>query len=238
MGSLVTDDARVFLGRLTRLNPAAVVRFRPAGPRRAALWGRVPWGALVTRDVDTEVDEDVTVAAAALLASAGELPERRDRLWRWPLPPDPGRVVEELPARQVRELAAAAAGTLREVTSSGVHGRAVGVRKVREALLDHVAIVVEPAGDPGAGRINVPQRLVQAAVRMGFVGAGGGAAGGAGGHGGGGGGGAAGGDGGGEGEVSPVRVRVAGAWVGLAAYYGTAWLPPAPPVRVGPLRPA
>lgn len=232
MGLLVTDDARVFLGRLTRLNPAAVVRVRPSGPGRTALWGQVPWGALVTREVDTGVDEDVTVAAAALLASAGELPERRDRLWRWPLPPDGGRVVEELPAGRVRELAAAAAGTLREVTRTGLRGRAVGARRLREALLDHVAIVVEPAAGTGAGTrpIDVPQRLVQATVRMGFLGDGGTGEGSNAGDG-------SGRRGGDERDGVPVRVRVTGGWVGLAAYYGTAWLPPAGPLGMRPVQP-
>lgn len=213
MGLVVPPDARVFLGRLTHLHPAAVVRLRPSAPGRVALWGRVPWEVLVTREVDAEMAEDVTVSAAALLDSAGELPERRDRLWRWPLPPDAGAVVEQLPAGQVRELAAAAAGTLREVTRTGLSGRAVGARRLRDALLDHVAIVVDPAA-AGAGRVEIPQRLVQAAVRMGFLG-----------------------EEAGEPAGGPVRVRVAGAWVGLAAYFGTAWLPPPGPPVLRPVRP-
>jgi hypothetical protein len=204
------DDARVFLGRLTHLDPEAVVRLRPVGTpaeRRTALWARLPWGVLVTREVAAVAPGDVTVGAAALLAAGGAVPGRRDAQWRWALPHRAGTVVEEIPGRQVRQVAAAAAGTLREVTETGLDGRRVGVRVLREALLDHVAIVVETRGV----RVEVPQRLVQAVVRMGFLG--------------------------GSGDL-PVRVRQDGRWVGLAAAYGTAWLPPmSDPLTVRPTRP-
>jgi hypothetical protein len=199
-------DAQVFLGRLTHLDRDAVVRLRPAGEGRTALWARLPWRALVTREVSEIVPDDVTIGAAALLAGAGS-PPNRDHEWRWPLPPSMGTVVEEVPAQELREVAAAAAGTLREIAETGLEGRAVGVRVVREALLDHVAIVVEAGGRAGSGggtaRVEVSQRLVQAVIRMGFLGSG----------------------------SSMVRVRLAGRWVGLAARYGSAWLPP----RLGPL---
>jgi hypothetical protein len=208
-------DAQVFLGRLTHLDPDAVVRLRPAAPDRTALWARLPWRALVTREVAMAVPSDVTVGAAALLA--GDPVSPRDPDWRWQLPPSPGDVLEEIPAQRLREVAAAAAGTLREVTETGLDGRAVGVRVLREALLDHVAIVVET----DAGRFDVPQRLIQAVARMGFLGS----------------------------AESLVRVLRAdpggggarrsraggGRWVGLAAQYGTAWLPPPPgPLTVRP----
>ncbi|MGW5671760.1 hypothetical protein ACWEVO_28055, partial [Micromonospora sp. NPDC003776] len=74
----------------------------------------------------------------------------------------------------------------------GVAGRAVGQRALRDALLDHVAVVVTPDDAP-ASPVEVPQRLVQGLVRMGFLGAG------------------------------EVQVRVAGRWVGLVGPYGAAW---------------
>jgi len=77
-------------------------------------------------------------------------------------------------------------------------GRAVGSRVLRDALLDHVPIVVET--DEGE-RFHVPQRLVQAVTRMGFVPA------------------APAGDRG-------VEVRAGGPWVGLAAPFGSAWYRP------------
>jgi hypothetical protein len=192
-----SPDARVFLGRLTHLDAGALVRLRAAGPDRTALWGRLPWGVLVTREVElAEPPGDITVGAAALL-DADPAPPPRDREWRWPLPPHSGTVAEEIPAQRLREVAAAAAGTLREVTEAGIGGQPVGDRMLREALLDHIPIVVE-ATSAGA-RLEVPQRLVQGVVRMGFLGAG----------------------------DAQVRVRTAARWVGLAAVYGTAWLPPA-----------
>jgi hypothetical protein len=118
-------------------------------------------------------------------------------------------VVEEVPGARLREVAAAAAGTLREVTQTGLEGRPVGVRVLREALLDHVAVVVETAG---VGRVEVPQRLVQALVRMGFLGP----------------------DEADQADEPPVRVRRADDWVGLAARFGTAWLPPPDPLAVRP----
>lgn len=207
-------DARVFLGRLGHLDAGAVVRLRPAGAERTALWARLPWGVLVTREVAAAAPGDVTVGAEALLRAAGEpggtLPPRRDPEWRWPLPPHQGAVLEEIPAETLHGVAQAAAGTLREVTTHGLQGRPVGVRMLREALLDHVPIVVE--AQESADRVEVPQRLVQAVVRMGFLG-----------------------DRGAQ-DDAPVRVRRAGRWVGLAARHGGAWLPPpAGPLTVRPV---
>ncbi|MFE9205067.1 hypothetical protein [Micromonospora sp. NPDC007230] len=190
-------DAGAFLARLVRLDPATLVRLRPVpGVGRTALWARLPWGVLVVRTVTGTAPGDVTVAAGELLAelSAGgaALPRRRDDGWRWPLPPPASRAVEALPAEDVRRIAAAAAGTLREAATHGVAGRAVGQRALRDALLDHVAVVVTPDDAPDAP-VEVPQRLVQGLVRMGFVGTG------------------------------DIRVRVAGRWVGLVGPYGAAW---------------
>ncbi|SBT49932.1 hypothetical protein [Micromonospora narathiwatensis] len=190
-------DAGAFLARLARLDPAALVRLRPVpGAGRTTLWARLPWGVLVARTVTGAAPGDVTVAAGELLAelAAGgaALPRRRDDGWRWPLPPPASRAVETLPAEEVRRIAAAAAGTLREAVTHGVSGRAVGQRALRDALLDHVAVVVTPDSAPDVP-VEVPQRLVQGLVRMGFLGAG------------------------------DVQVRVAGHWVGLIGPYGAAW---------------
>jgi len=198
-GLLGVADAGAFLARLTRLDPAAPVRLRSTGPR-TALWAHLPWNVLVTREVDGSGPADATVAAADLLAvlARGEdtLPERRDAQWRWPLPPGGGRPVETVAAAELTRLATAAAGTLREVAAGGLAGRAVGQRAVRDALLDHVALVVTPAEGPP---VDVSQRLVQAVSRMGFLGP--------------------------PGVDSPdPRVCVSGRWVGLSAPYGIAWL--------------
>ncbi|GAA0491831.1 hypothetical protein Ade02nite_22050 [Paractinoplanes deccanensis] len=203
-------DAGAFLARLVRLDPAAPVRLKTSGGR-VALWARLPWDVLVTREVAGHGPDDVTVSARELLdvlARGGEeLPARRDEQWRWPLPPAGGETVESVSGAELSRLAAAAAGTLREVTSSGLSGRAVGQRAVRDALLDHVALVVTPAdGRP----VEVSQRLVQAISRMGFLGPS-------------------------EIEGPETRVRVAGRWVGLSAPYGVAWLQAVKKLTVMPI---
>lgn len=209
-GIVGVADAGAFLARLTRLDRNVPVRLRSAG-ERVALWARLPWGVLVTRVVAGPGPGDATVSAAellAVLAAGGEdLPARRDADWRWPLPPAGATAVEALAAAELGRLAAAAAGTLREVTEGGLAGRAVGQRAVRDALLDHVALIVTPSsGDPVA----VPQRLVQAISRMGFLGP--------------------------SGVEGPeARVCVAGRWVGLSAPYGVAWLQPVQDLTVTPI---
>ncbi|GAA4598785.1 hypothetical protein BJY16_002838 [Actinoplanes octamycinicus] len=197
-GLLGVPDAGAFLARLTRLDPAAPVRLRSSGGR-TALWAHLPWDVLVTREVAGPGPGDATVSAAALLAvlAAGgqELPDRRDTQWRWPLPPPASQAIESVAGAELTRLAVAAAGTLREVTTGGVAGRAVGQRQVRDALLDHVALVVTPErGDP----VEVSQRLVQAVARMGFLGPR-------------------------DAEPAEARVRRAGSWVGISAPYGVAW---------------
>ncbi|MFG1608811.1 hypothetical protein [Actinoplanes sp. NPDC049265] len=191
-------DAGAFLARLVRLDRSAPVRLRPAG-ERVALWARLPWDVIVTREVSGTVESDITVSAAELLShlsrSDPELPARRDTDWRWPLPPGGATVVERVAVAELNQLAAAAAGTLREVTGGGL-GRAVGQRAVRDALLDHVALVVTP----GQGEsVEIPQRLVQATSRMGFLGPD-------------------------DVEGPDARVLVSGRWVGVSAPYGVAWL--------------
>jgi len=192
-------DAGAFLARLTRLDPAAPVRLRSTRSR-TALWAKLPWDVLVTREVAGDGPGDVTVSAAELLAALArgdaELPPRRDSLWRWPLPSSAGRAVESVASAELARLAAAAAGTLREVAAEGLAGRAVGQRAVRDALLDHIALVVTPGdGDP----VDVPQRLIQAVSRMGFLGRA-------------------------DVDGGDSRVRVSGRWVGISAPYGVAWL--------------
>ena len=83
------DDIGPFLARLLRLDPAALVRMRPAGSGRLTVWGRVPWGILVARTVPGPSAVDVTVSARELVdrlrAGRPGLPGRRDAQWRWPV---------------------------------------------------------------------------------------------------------------------------------------------------------
>ena len=196
----MTDpDAEVFLARLTRLDQQALVRVRPAGPDRATIFAMLPWGTLVSRDIAGEPGGDHTVRAEDALTRR-ENPARRDHEWRWQLPPAGTPTVELLPAGLVRRLADAAAATLRQASESGVDGRAVGARALRDALLDHVAVYVTSTVD---GRvIEVPQRLIQAVVRMGFLAVN---------------------------DAGNVAVLAQGSWIGLAATFGTAWWRASPP---------
>ncbi|MDG4789404.1 hypothetical protein O7626_26350 [Micromonospora sp. WMMD1102] len=236
-------DAGAFLARLTRFDPGAVVRLRSGAPgatagapARTVLWARLPWGVLVGRVVAGSGPGDATVSAAELLTELArggvELPRRRDADWRWPVPGGPGSVVETIAGAELRRIAVAAADTLRDAASVGVAGRAVGQRAVRDALLDHVAVVVTgppPAVDPkgtdpgsaapagldpvrGGSRIEISQRLVQAIVRMGFLGSAGPAG------------------------RDAVQVRIMGRWVGLAAPFGVAWSQKVSQLAIKPAR--
>ncbi|GGM48400.1 hypothetical protein GCM10011608_36500 [Micromonospora sonchi] len=196
-------DAETFLARLVRLERAALVRLRPAGtPAHTALWARLPWGVLAVRTVAGAGAGDVTVEAGQLLAelAAGRsaLPARHDARWRWPLPPPASRRIETLPGAELRRLAEAAADTLRTAGTHGIAGRAVGQRALRDALLDHVAVVVTPNDEP-EHPVPVTQRTVQGLIRMGFLGPGG------------------------SPGPDEVHVRATGRWVGLVGPYGAVW---------------
>lgn len=187
----MTPEIGDFLHRLVRLDPAAVVRIHGT-----ELWGRVPWNVLVARTTSGS-SGNRTVSAAAWLALDGDDPSdlpSLDRQWRTGLPPAAHTVVETIPAGVLRKLATAAADTLRETADSGLGGRAVGARILRDALLDHVPIVVVPE-DVNAREIRVPQRLVQAVARMDFLG----------------------------GDEDPTHIVVAGPWVGIVTGRGVAW---------------
>jgi hypothetical protein len=147
------------------MDPTGLVRFRPVGSGMSELWARLPFDVLVTRRVRSALTEDATVRAAELLTrlERGEsgLPARQDLAWRSPLPSDHGQVLEVVPGREFRDIARAAADTMRAAV-----GRGVGERRLRDELLDHVALVVTR----GQQRDEVTVRLVQGVVRMGFLG--------------------------------------------------------------------
>lgn len=208
-------DAGTFLTRLVRLDRGALVRLRPAGgpEERTTLWARLPWGVLVVHTVAGGGPGDATVSAGELLAelAAGgsALPVRRDAQWRWPLPPPTSRRVETLPAAELWRVAEAAATALRDAAGHGVAGRALGERVLRDALLDHVPVVVTPDDAPRTP-VEVPQRLVQGLVRMGFLGAP-------------------------EVAGGVVQVREVGQWVGLVGPYGAVWLQRVTDLTVQPI---
>jgi hypothetical protein len=210
-------DAGAFLARLVKLDPKGLVRLRPVGDGVVEMWAMLPFEVLVVRRIPTPLDADSTVGAAELLDTlSDDFPRsirRRDEAWHWPLPPARSEVVERIPAAEIAAVARAASQTLRVAVAQGVGGRRLGERMVRDALLDHVAIVATAAGT----RVEVPQRLVQALMRMGFV----------------------------RTPVEPaegiddlvtqsetlVTVRSVAGWVGLDGSYGSAWYRPTSPLR-------
>lgn len=199
-------DAGAFLVRLLRLDQEALVRLRPVRTGFAAMWARLPFGVLATRLVASSLTQDATLRAADLLRllerEADNAPERLDLAWRTPLPPSSGDVLEQVPAKDLQRISEAAADTMR-----AAGGRGVGERRLRDALLDQVVLTVTvPA--PGGGQedsIEVPLRLVQGLVRMGFLG--------------------------GE-DAPPARIRRSAGWLGVEARYGAAWHRPASPLRI------
>ncbi|ASW56329.1 hypothetical protein [Plantactinospora sp. KBS50] len=233
-GALLSRLVRLDAAALVRLRPAAAGRIELWC---RVPWGVLVGRTVAGRQVEVAGDEpttgagpagssaagsapagsaggsDATVLAAELLArleaGAPQLPVRRDADWRWALPPSGARTVEELPVGELRRVSAAAQEALRAAAAHGVRGRAVGQRALRDALLDHVPIVVAPAA-AGAAPVQVPQRLVQAVTRMGFLGADR------------------------PGADDRVLVRVAGGWTGLLAPYGVAWLAPVGPFTLRP----
>jgi hypothetical protein len=220
IGEAGRADAGAFLVRLLRLDPAALARLRPSRTRPGftEIWAMLPFAVLVTRMLPVAVEADITVAAADILDTLRDpaVPpaQRRDEAWRWPLPPSRGRPIETIPAEEIVRVAQAASRTLRSASEHGVGGRAVGERVARDALLDHVPIVVT---DSDGARIDVPQRLVQAVVRMGFL------------------------------PISSaeagksvtlgdnlITVRLSSGWICLDALHGSAWYRPSSALRLTP----
>jgi hypothetical protein len=201
----VESDLRGFLTRLMRLDPRALVRLRPDPP---AAWAMLPFRVLVCRTLGSPPAADETYAAADLLGrlETGAPAGRRDEAWRWPLPPAPALVLETIPVADVVRLADAAARTVRTAATEGVRGRAVGERMLRDAVLDHVAIVVTT--DDGQ-RLEVPQRVIQALVRMDLLGVIDGTVG-----------------------TETVTVRRAMAWIGVSSRDGSAWYRPISPLHL------
>jgi hypothetical protein len=182
------SDAAAFLGRVVRLDPAALVRLRAAGGA-LTLWSWLPLDTLAARTVRGGGAADATVPAKALLdaltAGASALPPRRDEGWRGAVPPDaPGEQLDAVPAEVVHGLLASAERAFR-AASSGADPQVVG-----EALLDQEVLQVTG----GRHTVGIPLRALLSCARMGFLG------------------------------DAPIRVVVAGGWVGIRASFGAVYL--------------
>lgn len=190
-----TGDDAAFAARVARLDPEALVL-----AREGLLWAALPIGVLAVRDASAAAVPDGVYRAGDL--ASGAVLARADA-WRGRLPQRPWTTIETVPAADIAELDRKAAAALRER-----RGQGIGDRRLRDALLDHVALRVErgdgDALDGGSGlsvargvehRIayQVEQRLVTALCRMGFLG------------------------------EEPVRVLASGRRVGLAGTYGAVW---------------
>ena len=188
-----------FLARLVRLDPQALVRIRSnrtSAVPATELWARLPWNVLVMRPISS-VTGDCTVSAKAWLSSGRDDPSQLahlDAQWRVGMPPSAVSVRETLSADVLRGVSEAAAETLRETAVAGLNGRAVGARMLRDALLDHIPIVVA-ADAVYPNELRVPQRLVQAVARMGFLGE----------------------------KADQARILEAGDWIGISTGLGDAW---------------
>lgn len=189
----MAEDLAAFAARLLRFDPGALIRLRDG-----QAWARLPWDVLVCVPVETSGPRVVD----SVISAADGKP--RDAQWRGALPAQTARTVEILPAAAVRDAAEAAANTLREVSLTGLRGRSVGQRAVRDALLDHP--VITGTSDEDGTAFVVPQRIVQAIVRMELL------------------------------SGDNVGVLVSGPWTGLGTRLGSAWHRASQELTVRPLR--
>lgn len=157
------------VGRVVRLDPAAVVRLRDTGGR-VALWAGTPFEVLVATDAPGGVaPADVTVVASDLLAAltvvdAPEVDPGRpvDDRWRGDLPPaGPWRTIGALPAAAIEAAVAQATGPS---SLDGTAWEAGGVRVPARCLVavagmgwpeDAAPVPVAVSGDESWLRLEV-----------------------------------------------------------------------------------
>ena len=159
------DDATAFTGRVTRWDPAGLIRLRADGDT-VRMWAGTPFDALVTRAVrGTLTPADVTVHAGNLLsglavatAPAVDPGPTVDAAWRSQLPPPSGWVlVDEVPATVLAALA--------EEGAIGARDRPGPAGAASTALLDTEVLTVSGAGM----RVVLSLRMVFALAGMGFA---------------------------------------------------------------------
>lgn len=196
------DDLATFVGRVVRLDDAAVVRLRRRGEGVVGVYASTGFDALAARVVRADLaPADTTVNAADLLAAlavgradAVDPGFAVDAAWRSALPPEDGfHHVDDVPAAVLAELSERGVALARE--HAGPQGPPA-------SLLDQVVLTVDGVDAAGGEvRVDVPMRCVFALQGMGFVGE----------------------DGGTDGRGGPalVRVRASSGWLRLDARYGS-----------------
>ncbi|SDD20575.1 hypothetical protein [Glycomyces harbinensis] len=153
MSGAIADDDAAFAARVARLDPEALVLVRDG-----RLWAALPFGALAVRDAGEPVPPEGVHRAGDL--AAGAIAARPAAAWRGRLPQRPWETVETVPAADIADIDRKAAAALRER-----RGQGIGDRRLRDAMLDHVALLVEHGDEAWP----VEVRLVAALCRMGFL---------------------------------------------------------------------
>jgi hypothetical protein len=153
MDRLTAGDGPAFAARVARLDPDA-----PVLAREGRLWATLPIGVLAVLPAADDLADGVYRAADLAAGTAAPQPEAA---WRGRLPQRPWSTVETVPAADIADIDRKAAAALRERRGTGV-----GDRRLRDAMLDHVALTVEHGGK----LYPVQVRLVAALCRMGFLG--------------------------------------------------------------------
>jgi hypothetical protein len=160
-------DLGTFVGRVVRLDPAAVVRLRATATGRVTAWASTPFDVLATRSVLGSMEPaDVTTFATALLAALSV--DRGDAvdpgtggLWQGLLPPEEGwNSVDAVPAAELEGI------TERGLALAREHAGPLGPPT---SLLDQTVLTVS---DGAAPAVKIALRCLFALSGMGFVGAG------------------------------------------------------------------
>ncbi len=157
-------DTAAFVGRLLRLDEAAVVRLQQRDDGLVGLWGTTGFEVLATRAVFGLLTPADVVCDARLLADAAGAGNLAidpgfalDSAWRGALPPQTGyHQVDDVPLRTVVDLAQRGAGLAREPV--GGHGPVTG-------LLDQVVLEVSD----GQTSVGIALRTLFALTGMGFA---------------------------------------------------------------------
>lgn len=159
-------DLAAFVERALRLDEAAIIRFRNRSAGLLTAWVATGFDVLASRVVVGEVRPgDLSVAADALARGLSAMDASgyvdpgfaMDSAWRGALPPESGFThLEDIPAREVLDLAQRGAQLAKEHSSS--HGPPV-------SLLDQEVIQVSAADV----HVGLPMRCVFALTGMGFL---------------------------------------------------------------------